>query len=243
MQRCHTTGGYGSAPYQRSTMKDRFLIPAFAAATLVVTGCDDPTALWPESNQELRLSLAVAPITVGSEVKLTASDAAEGDQFGRRVSVSGDLAIVGARRDDDAGGESGSAYIFRRTGTNWSEEAKLTASDPAAGDFFGFSVSISGDLAIVGAPFDDDAGNQSGSAYVFRRTGTSWSQEAKLTATEAAADDQFGVSVSISGDLAVVGAFGDDDAGSTSGAAYIFRRTGTSWAEEAKLTASRRVTC
>ena len=172
------------------------------------------------------------------EAKLTASDGAAGDQFGRPVSLSGDYAIVGAYLDDDKGSASGSAYIFRRDGTVWTQEAKLTASDGAAGDEFGFSVSLSGDRAIVGAWLDDDKGLNSGSAYIFRRDGTVWTQEAKLTASDGAAGDQSGFSVSISGDRAIVSSHGDDDNGSISGSAYIFRRVGTVWTQEAKLTAS-----
>ena len=141
--------------------------------------------------------------------KLTASDAAADDVFGNGfVSISGDTAVVGAYLNDDAGTDSGSAYVFVRNGTSWTQQAKLTASDAAAGDQFGFAVSISGDTAVVGAFGNDDAGSNSGSAYVFVRSGTSWTQQAKLTASDAAAGDGFGVPVSISGDTAVVGAAG-----------------------------------
>ncbi len=173
------------------------------------------------------------------EFKILASDGAAGDLFGESVSISGDVAIVGARLDDDNGVNSGSAYVFRLVGGSWIEEAKLTASDGAASDLFGFSVSISGDVAIVGAFFDDDNGTDSGSAYVFRHSGEGvWTQEAKLTASDGAAADRFGISVSISGDVAIVGARLDDDNGSSSGSAYVFRLVGGSWIEEAKLTAS-----
>ena len=101
-------------------------------------------------------------------------------------------------------------------------EFKLTAADGAASDYFGRSVSISGDYAVVGALRDDDNGNASGSAYVFKRTGTTWTQESKLLASDGTADDLFGSSVSISGDYAVVGAFRDDDNGSSSGSAYVY---------------------
>ena len=169
------------------------------------------------------------------EVKLLPSDGAFNDQFGSSVSISGDYAVVGARADDDEGTNSGSAYVFKRSGTSWAQEAKLLPFDGASNDLFGNSVSISGDYAVVGAKFDDDNGSLSGSAYVFKRTGTSWAQEAKLLASDGAVEDQFGFSVSISGDYAVVGAQWDDDNGSSSGSAYVFKRTGTSWAQEAKL--------
>ena len=172
------------------------------------------------------------------EAKLTASDAAAGDGFGISVSVAGDTAVVGARFDDDAGIASGSAYVFRYNGAAWVEEAKLTASDAAAGDGFGASVAVADDIVVVGAGSNTDAGTRSGSAYVFRYNGAAWVEEAKLTASDAAAEDLFGVSVAVADKTAVVGAFGNDDNGSLSGSAYIFRYNGAAWVEEAKLTAS-----
>ena len=103
---------------------------------------------------------------------MTASDAASNDAFGSSVSISGDCAIVGALGNDDDGSGSGSAYIFERNESGgWTETQKLTASDAAEGDFFGGSVSISGDRVIVAASFDDDGGMNSGSAYIFEREG------------------------------------------------------------------------
>ena len=171
--------------------------------------------------------------TWSQQQKLLASDGS--GQFGSSVSVSGDCAIVGAYGDD---GRKGSAYIFKRDGVGWSEQAKILASDGAAWDYFGCSVSISGDYAIVGEIYDDDKGDGSGSAYIFKRDGVGWSQQAKILASDGAAGDQFGWSVSISGDYAIVGAAYDDDKGTNSGSAYIFRRDGTSWIQQAKLTAS-----
>jgi hypothetical protein len=172
------------------------------------------------------------------QAKLTATDFAADDQFGFEVSISGDYAIIGAFQDDDDGLNSGSAYIFVRSGTMWIEQTKLTASDAAAVDYFGISVSISGNNAIVGAYLDDDGGSASGSAYIFVRSGTMWTEQTKLTASDAAVDDNFGRSVCISGDNAIVGSFLNDDGGTASGSAYIFVRSGTTWNEEAKLTSS-----
>jgi len=170
--------------------------------------------------------------------KLLASDGAYRDYFGLSVAIDGDYAIIGAYRDDDNGDMSGSAYIFTRSGTAWTEQAKLLASDGAAGDYFGRSVSIDGDSVIVGAYWDDDNGDESGSAYIFTRSGTAWTEQAKLLASDGAADDRFGVSVSIDGDYAIVGAHWDDDNGEWSGSAYVFKRDGTVWTEQAKLLAS-----
>ena len=110
-----------------------------------------------------------------------------------------------------------------RAGGGWFQQAKLTASDAAGGELFGSSVALDGDTAVVGANFDSDAGFASGSAYVFVRSSGAWSQQAKLTASAAAMGDQFGKSVSISGDTVVVGANGDDTAaGADAGSAYVF---------------------
>ena len=172
------------------------------------------------------------------QAKLTASDGAASDNFGWSVSLSGDTAVVGARLDDvGANGDQGSAYVFVRSGVVWSEEVKLTASDGAAGDWFGYFVSVSGDTAVAGAVFDDDNGGNSGSAYVFVRSGAIWREQQKLRATDGAVDDQFGYSVSVSGDTAIVGANQDDDNGGDSGSAYVFVRSGVVWSEEQKLTA------
>ncbi len=172
------------------------------------------------------------------EAKLIASDGAAGDLFGCSVSIDGDYALIGAHHDDDNGIDSGSAYMFKRTGTTWEQEAKLNASDGVWYDFFGYSVSIDGDTALIGARGDDDNGRWSGSAYVFKRTGTTWEQEARLNASDGAQYDEFGCSVSIDGNYALVGASGDDDNGVGSGSAYVFKRDGTDWIQQAKLLAS-----
>jgi hypothetical protein len=171
------------------------------------------------------------------QAKLTASDGATEDYFGL-VAISGDYAIVGAYGDDDKGTYSGSAYIFHWDGTMWTQQQKLLASDGAASDYFGQSVSISGDYAIVGAPYDDDNGSHSGSAYIFYRDGTTWLQQAKLLISDGYANDWFGCSVSISGDYAIVGANGDDSSRIDAGSAYIFKRDVTTWTQQAKLTAT-----
>jgi hypothetical protein len=175
------------------------------------------------------------------QAKLTASDGAAGDWFGLRVSIKGDYTIVGAHRDDDNGTDSGSAYIFKRDGENWAQQAKLTASDGAAGDWFGLPVRIDGDYVIVGAHKDDDNGTDSGSVYIFTPNDIDpniWDQQAKLTASDGAAGDYFGSSASLSGDYAIVAARCDDDSATNSGSAYIFKRDGESWTELDKVAAS-----
>ena len=169
--------------------------------------------------------------------KLTADDAAEGDYFGFSVSISGDYAIVGAFRNDDDGDLSGSAYVFLREGDEWTQQQKLTADDAAEEDLFGLSVSINGDYVIIGAYRNDDDGENSGSAYIFVRDGDEWTQQQKLTADDAAANDEFGCSVSLSGDYAIVGASRDDDDAEDSGSAYVFVFIGDEWIQQQKLTA------
>ena len=156
------------------------------------------------------------------QIRLTASDGSTNDNFGISVSISGDYSVIGAGNDDD----NGSAYIFHREGDTWIEQAKITSSDSAPEDYFGESVSISGDYALIGAFRDDDNGNDSGSAYIFQRNGTNWIEQTKLVASDGALDDYFGRSVSISGDYVLIGAYGDDDNGSSSGSAYIFHFDG-----------------
>ena len=172
------------------------------------------------------------------QAKLVGSDTTMGDEFGTSVSVSGDTALIGAIFDDDAGNASGSAYVFVRSGGAWSQQQKLTASDAATLGEFGSSVAISGDTALIGALGDDEGGSVSGAAYIFTRSGGVWSQQQKLRASDAAANDSFGFAVAISGDRAVIGATGDDHAGTGSGSAYLFARSAGIWSEQQKLAAS-----
>ena len=161
--------------------------------------------------------------------------------FGWAVSVGGGTVGVGVRRDEGgAGAGCGSAYVFRFNGRSWVEEQKLTAADAAAGDWFGLSVSVSGETILVGANKDDcAAGVDCGSAYVYRFNGTTWVEEQKLIAFDADVDDGFGGSVSVDEDMALVGAPLDDcTAGGDCGAAYVFRFNGTSWDQAQRLTAS-----
>jgi len=179
--------------------------------------------------------------TWSQQAQLTASDGAANDEFGWSVALSGDTALVGAWKDNiDANAKQGSVYVFTRSGSTWNQQAKLTASDGAAGDQFGTSLALSGDTAVVGAYYDDVTGNQDqGSAYVFTRSGTTWSQQAHLIASDGAADDLFGISVALSGDTALVGAcFYNVGGNFRQGSAYIFTRSGTSWSQQAKLTAA-----
>ncbi len=186
----------------------------------------------------------------GEVRKLTASDAQAGDQFGWSVAISGDTAVVGAHHEDAGGDLAGAAYVFQRNeggADNWGEVKKLTASDGQADDFFGYSVTVSGDTAVVGAHGEDAGGgifDSFGAAYVYQRNeggADNWGEVKKLIASDAQAHDQFGESVAVSGDTAVVGAFTENAGGSAAGAAYVFQRNkggADNWGEMTKLIAS-----
>jgi hypothetical protein len=163
------------------------------------------------------------------EAKLTASDGDINEEYGYCVSIEGNSAIVGARKDEAS---TGAAYVYTRTGTSWTEEAKLTASDGEPGDLYGQSVSISGDYAIAGA-----TGNvlKTGTAYVYTRTGTTWTEEAKLIGSDSIIGGGFAWAVAIDKDTLIAGSPGGDN---NNGTAYVFTYDGTTWTEEAKLTAS-----
>jgi hypothetical protein len=172
------------------------------------------------------------------EQKLTPSDGPSGHWFGAQIDVDGDTAVVNARYDDDKGAYSGSDYVFRWNETTWAEEQKLTASDGVAHDHFGWGVAVDGDTVVVGARAGDGNAPDSGAAYVFRWNGATWVEEQKLTASDGASGDLFGDYISMDGEVLVISAMQDDDNGSNSGSAYVFRWNEAIWVEEQKLTAS-----
>jgi hypothetical protein len=169
--------------------------------------------------------------------RLAASDANADDRFGISVAIDGDIAVVGAYQNDANALDCGAAYIYELSGSQWVERQKLTGSDASAGDKFGRSVAINGDTIVVGSYYADNAEPNTGAAYVFSRVGAVWVQQQRIFASDAAAGDRFGVSVSVKADCIVVGAYGDDK---DTGAAYVFVRTGSVWSEQQKLTASDR---
>jgi hypothetical protein len=190
--------------------------------------------------------------------KIVASDRGANDRFGSSVAISGDYAIVGATLEDhdETGGDSlsdaGSAYIFKNNAGTWSQVQKIVASDRGAGDQFGVSVAISGDYVLVGALYEDEdttGGNTlniAGSAYIFKNNAGIWSQVQKIVASDRGAGDQFGFSVAISGDYAIVGAFDENEdttGGNTlsgAGSAYIFKNNSGTWTQMQKIVASDR---
>ncbi len=169
------------------------------------------------------------------QARLATANGTPDDRFGLAVAIDGDSVVVGAYNDSTRGIAAGAAYVFRRSGTAWLEEAKLMADDGQPGDRFGVSVSISGDCVVVGACGVGDLGSRSGAAYVFRRSGTSWAQEMKLPAADGAVDDAFGRSVAVWGDRCVVGAPFKNYHEAPSGAAYVFQRSGGRWMQSHRL--------
>jgi hypothetical protein len=131
-----------------------------------------------------------------------------------------------------------SAYIFKRLGSIWYQEAKINAGDRAVKDYFGHSVDIDNNYAIIGSMNEDHNYTDQGSAYIFERDGATWTQVAKIMANDRAASYNFGCAVAIDGNYAIVGSRYDNDNGSNSGSSYMFIHDGTNWTQEAKLTAS-----
>ena len=163
------------------------------------------------------------------QAKLVASDAANNDFFGTSVSIQGDTAVLGA---NGRSSNQGVAYVFVRSGTTWTQQAKLSASDAGFQGSFGSCVSVSGDTIVVGAR---SKANFQGGAYVYLRSGTTWTEQSKLAPSDSATGDNFGLSCSLEGDTAIVSAYGKNGA---AGAVYAFARSGTTWSQQAKLTAS-----
>ncbi|HMS43187.1 MAG TPA: FG-GAP-like repeat-containing protein, partial [Pyrinomonadaceae bacterium] len=178
-------------------------------------------------------------------VKVNSADSLVNDFFGNSVALSGDTAIVGSHGHAVSGNDDqGSAYIFIRNGSNWQLQQKLTmpTADAQVAAQFGYSVAISGDTAIVGAPTQDNGANtDQGAAYVYVRSGTTWTFQQRLRQSDGAVGDNFGWSVGIDGNTAVVGAYLDDESIYTDcGSAYAYLRTGTTWQEESRMVASER---
>ncbi len=190
---------------------------------------------------------ALAQTLTDTEVaQLLATNGADFDRFGASVALDGDTLLIGARLVDDNGMDSGAAYVFTLEGGTWTEQQKLIALDGALEDQFGRSVALKGDIAVIGAPRDDDDGEDSGSAYVFAFGEGAWTQKKKLTASDGAADAEFGTSVAVDlaggfatdGDIVMIGAPRDDAAGDKSGSVYVFIFGEGDWVEQPKLTAS-----
>jgi len=170
------------------------------------------------------------------ESSLTASDGDYNDLFGYSVAISGDVIVIGASKDEEGDiKKCGSAYIFRRVGNVWTEEARLLAPDPMPSDCFGISASARDGVILIGAHVRDTAGPGSGEAFVFRHDGETWNLEAELTAFDASGAEWYGWSVALGPDVAMIGAPFED---LEDGAAYVYRFDGAQWRHEVKLQGS-----
>jgi hypothetical protein len=189
------------------------------------------------------------PDAWGLVATLTASDAGQDDRFGDAIDLVGSTLVVGAHQWDAPGlTNSGTAYVFERNlggPGNWGEAAKLVPFDAGSYNFFGDSVSTTGNVVVGGAPWDSDGGQSSGSAYVFERNAGgpgAWGWVKKLTASDAQGDDRFGSAVAAQGNTIVVGAYYEDEVASEAGAAYVFQPGVSGWEEQVKLIAPDGVT-
>lgn len=170
--------------------------------------------------------------TWSQQQKLVANDGAKGDQFGQSLALAGETVVVGAATSSI----QGAAYVFVRSGTTWHQQQKLVANDGAVNDQFGHTVALVGDTTLIGAPVANGTTGWQGAAYVFMRSDTTWQQQQKLVAADAANNDLFGISVALTGDTAVIGASGAAvGSNPVQGAAYVFVRSGPTWSQQQKL--------
>ena len=168
----------------------------------------------------------------------SAFDAAQGDRFGTTVDLDGDTLLVGSPKDDDLGPSSGSAYVFRKNACCWVFQAKIVSPEGVPNERFSDYMALDGDTAVFGVPSSSGtAGAYSGAAYIFERTGTTWTYSTRLTASDAAVGDQFGNTVGVAGSAIAIGCPYDDDLGFSSGSVYFFVKAGNNWVERSKLTA------
>ncbi len=250
------------SPTNRGTWRKTLCLLSLAALSLTINSCGGGNDS-PQTAQQI-----VAQLVQQGYLKASNTDANDG--FGYSLALAGDTLVVGAPGEASADGnqtdnsavDSGAVYVFTRTGSNWSQQAYLKASNTEANDGFGVSVALAGDTLVVGAPgeasnatginnseVNNNAPN-SGAVYVFTRTGTDWSQQAYVKASNTETNDGFGESVALAGDTLAVGATGESsdatgiDGGQgnnlapESGAVYVFTRTGSDWTQQAYVKAS-----
>ena len=168
--------------------------------------------------------------------KVTSTPRGVGAQFANAVAINGNTMVVGARFDATTASQAGAAYVYVLSGGTWTQQAVLLAPDGAGADKFGYSVGVAEDTIVVGSYNDDSPLSNAGSAYVFVRSGTTWTFQQKLTGGDSTADDEFGNAVGILGETIVVGAhFADLPGNSQAGSAFVYRRTGTVWSQTQKL--------
>jgi hypothetical protein len=189
------------------------------------------------------LLLACGPVLANHVTELPrifAPDPNLSASFGGSVAVSGNTAVVGALGDDTTAANAGAAYVYRWENGGWRFEQKLLAANGATADLFGTRVAIDGDTIAVAAPGPGGETQRLGSVYIWVRQDDEWVQQDELVSSDVAAGDNFGISMALSnaGDRILVGAYGDQNAGTYTGAAYLFERQGSVWSQVQKLLAS-----
>ncbi len=256
-----------------SSFGDFLVVGAFQEDSAATGVGGDPTSEAASNSGAVYVYSRIGDLWV-QEAYLKASNAEAGDEFGRNIGFSDNTLVVGARLEDssatgingdqtsNASTDAGAVYVFVRSAGVWAQQAYLKASNTGGGDQFGSSVAINGDTLVVGSPLEDSSAtgvggaqgdngaSAAGAAYIFVRSGTTWTQQAYLKASNTGANDQFGGSVSLSGSTAVVGAALEDsssvgvdgvqadETATNAGAAYVFNRNGTTWTQQGYLKAS-----
>ena len=172
------------------------------------------------------------------QAKLVAELSFAEDTVGGKVALKNDVAVLGAMNRDDKGKDSGAVIIFERQSHNWRQTQVLTAPDAKPGDAFGQSVSLTENHLVVGAPRNDALGEDSGAAYIYKRDKGKWRYQSKITASDGAAGDLFGISLDTHGSTIIVGADLHDDKAENAGAVYVYSLEEKQWKEEAKLMAN-----
>ena len=193
------------------------------------------------ATHDWRIVILIAAL-LGVSLPQAAASAPQGTppwaEFGVSVAAVADTIFVAASPMRGAKSRPGTVHVFERRQSRWVRTAELSVPEATVEDSFGISMAADGNTLVVGAQFADSRGRDAGLAYVFERRGARWSQAAVLSASDAAADDQFGLTVSVSGDTIVVGARLADGRGMDAGAAYVFARQDGRWQQAGKLTAS-----
>lgn len=172
------------------------------------------------------------------QAKLVATPHFADDTLGGKVALKNDIAVLGVMRRDDKGKDSGAVVTFKRHANKWQQQKIITAPDAKAGDAFGQSIALTKDHLIIGAPRNDVSGKDSGAAYIYKRVNDNWRYQTKITASDGAAGDLFGISLAIDETTIIVGADLHDKTANNAGAVYVYTLNNGQWQQEAKLMAS-----
>lgn len=230
----------GDAPWMQvaklaandAEFRDFFGHSVAISGELVVVGAPEDDDMGKQSGSAYVFERSATDNRWAQVAKLTANDGEANDGFGRTVAVAGNTILVGANEHSHEGiNNNGAAYVFEKDQSgSWQQVAKLTAHDGDELDRFGSALALQANLALVGAPFDDDSENAGGSAYLFERSmNGDWSQIAKLTADDPHLGNQFGHAVAFFNNQALIGSPGHDEMGKESGIAYLFQQDATGW--------------